>query len=87
VSLLTPEQVWLNSSAAKCIEWNESTDGRYSDNLWQIEDGTWQAKPPWGVDMPGSAGDYPDYVQDAKAYQLYLQRGWEPWTTRYVCGL
>jgi hypothetical protein len=26
-------------------------------------------------------------VQDAAALKLFSQRGWEPWTTRYLCGL
>jgi hypothetical protein len=26
-------------------------------------------------------------VQDAAALKLYGERGWEPWTTRFLCGL
>jgi len=37
--------------------------------------------------LPSPAEDYPAAVQDAAALKLYSQRGWEPWTTRYVCGL
>ncbi len=37
--------------------------------------------------LPSPAEDYPPAVQDAAALKLYSERGWEPWTTRYVCGL
>ena len=50
---------------------------------YQFEFGTWHAL----TGLPAPAEDYPASVQDAAALRLYAQRGWEPWTTRYVCGL
>ncbi len=48
-----------------------------------FELGTWTAL----TGLPSPAEDYPAAVQDSAALKLYSQRGWEPWTTRYVCGL
>ena len=50
---------------------------------YQFELGTWTAL----TGLPSPAEDYPPAVQDAAALKLYAQRGWEPWSTRYVCGL
>jgi hypothetical protein len=68
-----------------CIREHESNDN-YSEpggGAYQFELGTWQSL----TGLPDPAEDYPPSVQDAAALQLYAQRGWEPWTTRFVCGL
>jgi Transglycosylase-like domain len=68
-----------------CIRQHES-GGDYSignGGAYQFELGTWTAL----TGLPSPAEDYPPAVQDAAALKLYSQRGWEPWTTRYVCGL
>jgi len=68
-----------------CIREHESGDN-YSDGnggAYQFELGTWNAL----TGLPSPAEDYPPAVQDAAALKLFSQRGWEPWTTRYVCGL
>ena len=68
-----------------CIRQHESS-GDYSagnGGAYQFEFGTWNAL----TGLPSPAQDYPASVQDAAALTLYSQRGWEPWSTRYVCGL
>ena len=68
-----------------CIREHESGDN-YSDGnggAYQFEDGTWQST----TGTPGPAEDYSPAQQDAAALELYNERGWEPWTTRWVCGL
>jgi hypothetical protein len=68
-----------------CIREHESS-GNYSvggGGAYQFELGTWQGLT--GLTSP--AQDYPPAVQDAAALKLYSERGWEPWTTRYICGL
>jgi Transglycosylase-like domain len=68
-----------------CIRQHES-GGNYSignGGAYQFELGTWTAL----TGLPSPAEDYPAAVQDSAALKLYSQRGWEPWTTRYVCGL
>ena len=68
-----------------CIRQHES-GGDYSignGGAYQFELGTWTAL----TGLPSPAEDYPAAVQDSAALKLYSQRGWEPWTTRYVCGL
>jgi hypothetical protein len=68
-----------------CIRQHES-GGNYTEGgggAYQFELGTWQGLT--GLSTP--AQDSPPSVQDAAALRLYAQRGWEPWTTRYVCGL
>jgi Transglycosylase-like domain len=68
-----------------CIREHES-GGNYAEpggGAYQFELGTWQSL----TGLPSPAEDYPPSVQDAAALELYAQRGWEPWTTRYVCGL
>jgi hypothetical protein len=68
-----------------CIRQHES-GGNYSvgnGGAYQFEQGTWTGL----TGLPSPAQDYPPAVQDAAALKLYSQRGWEPWTTRYVCGL
>jgi hypothetical protein len=68
-----------------CIRQHESNDNYAEGNggAYQFEYGTWAAL----TGLPSPAEDYPAAVQDAAALKLYAQRGWEPWTTRYVCGL
>jgi Transglycosylase-like domain len=68
-----------------CIRQHES-GGNYgvgNGGAYQFELGTWTAL----TGLPSPAQDYPAAVQDAAALKLYSQRGWEPWSTRYVCGL
>ena len=68
-----------------CIRARES-GGNYADGgggAYQFELGTWHGLT--GLPLP--AQDYPAPVQDAAALRLYAERGWEPWTTRYACGL
>jgi hypothetical protein len=68
-----------------CIRWHESRDNYTDGNggAYQFEQGTWQAL----TGLPSPAEDYPPATQDAAALKLYSERGWEPWSTRYVCGL
>ena len=74
-----------NTADWACIREHESGDNYAEGNggAYQFELGTWQAL----TGLPSPAEDYPPSVQDAAALQLFAQRGWEPWTTRYVCGL
>ena len=68
-----------------CIRQHES-GGNYSignGGAYQFELGTWTGL----TGLPAPAEDYPAAVQDSAALKLYSQRGWQPWTTRYVCGL
>lgn len=82
------EETWLASTAAKCIRFHESTN-RYKivnppySGAWQFLGSTWRAT----TGLPGIAADYSPAVQDHAAYRLFLQRGWQPWSTRYVCRL
>lgn len=68
-----------------CIRWHESRDNYTAPGggAYQFEDGTWEAV----TGLPGPAEDYPPAVQDAAALKLFDERGFEPWTTRWVCGL
>jgi muramidase (phage lysozyme) len=68
-----------------CIRQHES-GGNYAEGgggAYQFEFGTWEGLT--GLSTP--AQDSPPSVQDAAALRLYAERGWEPWTTRYACGL
>jgi len=68
-----------------CIRQHES-GGNYGDGgggAYQFADGTWTSV----TGLPGPAQSYPAATQDAAALTLYAERGWAPWTTRYVCGL
>ena len=68
-----------------CIRSHES-GGNYAEGgggAYQFEFSTWRGL----TGLPSPAQDYPPSVQDAAALKLYAERGWEPWTTRYVCGL
>ncbi len=74
-----------NTANWACIREHESGDN-YSEGgggAYQFELGTWQGL----TGLPSPAEDYPPSVQDAAALELFAQRGWEPWTTRFVCGL
>jgi hypothetical protein len=68
-----------------CIRWHESRDnyGEYGGGAYQFEQGTWESV----TGLTGAPQDYPAATQDAAALKLYSERGWEPWSTRYVCGL
>ena len=74
-----------NTADWACIREHESGDDYAEGNggAYQFGLGTWQAL----TGLPSPAEDYPASVQDAAALQLFAQRGWEPWTTRYACGL
>ena len=74
-----------NTADWACIRQHES-GGNYAvgnGGAYQFELGTWTSL----TGLPSPAQDYPPAVQDAAALKLYSQRGWEPWTTRSVCGL
>jgi hypothetical protein len=74
-----------NTADWACIRQHES-GGNYAvgnGGAYQFELGTWTSL----TGLPSPAQDYPAAVQDAAALKLYSERGWAPWTTRYVCGL
>jgi hypothetical protein len=74
-----------NSADWACIRQHES-GGNYSvgnGGAYQFQLGTWTAL----TGLPSPAEDYPPAMQDSAALKLYSERGWEPWTTRFVCGL
>jgi len=74
-----------NTADWACIRQHES-GGNYSEGgggAYQFEFGTWNSL----TGLPAPAQDYPPSVQDGAALKLYAERGFEPWTTRYVCGL
>jgi hypothetical protein len=74
-----------NTADWACIRQHES-GGNYAEGgggAYQFEVGTWESLT--GLSTP--AQDAPPSVQDAAALRLYAERGWEPWTTRYACGL
>jgi len=74
-----------NTADWACIRQHES-GGNYAEGgggAYQFGNGTWTSL----TGLPSPAQDYPASVQDAAALKLYSERGWEPWTTRYVCGL
>ena len=67
-----------------CIREHESGDN-YSEpggGAYQFEGMTWA-----DFDGYAEAEEAPPAVQDQKALLTYRERGWEPWSTRYVCGL
>jgi hypothetical protein len=74
-----------NTADWACIRQHESNDIYAEGNggAYQFEFSTWNAL----TGLPSPAEDYPPAVQDAAALKLFAQRGWEPWTTRYDCGL
>jgi hypothetical protein len=74
-----------NTADWACIRFHESRDNYTDGNggAYQFEYGTWHAV----TGLPNPAEDYPAAVQDAAALRLYSERGWSPWTTRFVCGL
>ena len=69
-----------------CIRYYESTD-RYNtpsapDGAYQITESTWE-----GMGYTGLPYEYSASMQNAAALRLYNARGWEPWSTRFDCGL
>jgi len=69
-----------------CIRNAESGDV-YNDpsepqGAYGILDSTWQSLGYSGSPYEASASE-----QDAAALELYRQYGWQPWGTRYTCGL
>jgi Transglycosylase-like domain len=74
-----------NTADWACIRQHESGDNYSVGNggAYQFQLGTWTGLT--GLSSP--AEDYPPAVQDSAALKLYSERGWEPWTTRFVCGL
>ena len=75
----------VNTADWSCIRTHESGGnyGEHGGGAYQFEDATWHSL----TGLAGSAQDYPPATQDDAALRLHAQRGWEPWTTRYVCGL
>jgi Transglycosylase-like domain len=69
-----------------CIRNAESGDVYNSasepQGAYGILDSTWQSLGYSGSPYEASASE-----QDAAALQLYRQYGWQPWGTRYSCGL
>ena len=69
-----------------CIRNAESGDVYNSSaepqGAYGILDSTWQSLGYSGSPYEASASE-----QDAAALQLYRQYGWQPWGTRYSCGL
>ncbi|HWF16846.1 MAG TPA: transglycosylase family protein [Acidimicrobiales bacterium] len=68
-----------------CIRQHES-GGNYAEGgggAYQFELGTWEGLTGFSAPAEDSAPG----VQDAAALRLFSERGWEPWTTRYACGL
>jgi hypothetical protein len=74
-----------NTADWACIRAHESGNN-YSEGgggAYQFTLGTWEGLT--GLSTP--AQDSAPAVQDAAALKLFSERGWQPWTTRYVCGL
>ncbi len=81
----TSDATSTNTADWGCIRQHESGGNYAAGNggAYQFEFGTWNGL----TGLPSPAQDYPPAVQDAAALKLFSQRGWEPWTTRFVCGL
>jgi hypothetical protein len=90
VSLPVPASGGSDATSANTPDWacirQHESGGNYAEGgggAYQFALGTWQGL----TDLSTPAQDSPPSVQDAAALRLYEERGWEPWTTRYVCGL
>ncbi len=90
VSLPVPAGAGSDATSANTPDWacirQHESGGNYAEGgggAYQFELGTWEGLT--GLSTP--AEDAPPSVQDAAALRLYAQRGWEPWSTRFVCGL
>ncbi len=79
-----------------CIRYHESGDN-YAEDSGNGYSGAYQFLPSTWNEAVSGAG-YPQYangwafeappaVQNAAALWLYNADGWQPWSTRYVCGL
>ena len=80
--VVSPEDQWLASAAAQCVELHESStvNGKTlnplaNGNIWQFEYGQWTYTT--GLTSPPGASSAA--VQNKAAYELYLQRRWQPW--------
>ncbi len=80
-----PDATSANTADWACIRQHESNDNYAEGNggAYQFQFGTWNGL----TGLPSPAEDYPPAVQDGAALTLYSERGWEPWTTRFACGL
>jgi muramidase (phage lysozyme) len=70
----------------QCIRIHESGD-RYNDpsapsGAYGIVPVTWAS-----YGYSGWPYEAPPAVQDALALRLYNEYGWQPWSSRYACGL
>lgn len=50
--------------------------------VWQFDDPTWHST----TGLSGHASDYSLLIQFEGAVKLQRERGWEPWTCRWVLG-
>jgi membrane protein involved in colicin uptake len=97
-ALLTPSYVWAHRSFSIAVANCESGGGpgdnssSYDGNAylrdpnghygkWQFDYSTW--RDVGGSGNPASASIA---EQDARAYRLYLQRGWQPWQCARMVG-
>ena len=73
----------MQSAAAQCVLYHESTDFKFSDNGWQFENGTFYAV----TGLTGDPGSYSVAVQDAAAFKCWQEEGWSPWAADdWACG-
>lgn len=70
-----PPPSWMHNATVACVRWRESTDGRASRNVYQLEDQTWRS-----LGGQGWAGDASRAEQDYRAYLLWMRSGChQPW--------
>ena len=89
----TAEQRWLANPITQCIKRAESHDAAHPNGnyraggmepfggAWQFDVVTWH-----GLGYSGLPNEASPAVQDAAAFQLYLERGYQPWQTASGCG-
>lgn len=76
--------MWASSPQVICLREAESTNGKLSSNLYGFEQQTWTQT----TGLTGSPGSYRWAIQTDAAYELWCQRGWQPWEADYgKCGL